>query len=761
MKQCQSCGMPLGDVDSLYGTYMDGSKNKNYCRFCFHKGRFTLNTPGAPRTTTVNVKQNDTKTKKTILKKEKPKKELPKKEKKQKPQGKQIIDSIEKDILTETTPENVTPVAEAAETALTPPATVQPEEPVSENPTITQESESSTPEIHVPENEPTAELPEAEDEESAISHDIDKPEQTADNQPNPEINAQPDISQTEPDLQTEIPGPEDKTEDTVVTEITETKDTEIHELSPDTPAEEAVEEINPEPESDGLETESVNTDNNTLSEQNSPIFDLLSTKNEPVSESTGDENTNVEKPETDAQSPETGHDQPIFSDKKALKAANKAAKKESRAKQSKPEKVKKSKLHKAEDPETEKPKQPNEEPATGICETPAKLTEPLKAGKDKKAETTNETNHNVDQEPSNPGGRHLITLRIVVYGVLILGLFYLMGWINDLYINQFKNNMDVQRRLLAAEDLRNEINLDISIGNLPEENYGLIDKMSNITRFLSENIHCAYLNTDAKPIHATFFDTEDNNLYTALFLNQTVKTEISKIRSGSGVVNFGKHQICVLPIADRENATIGWLALAYEINRENFPAPAESFMFIPFLSVIILGIVAIVFLHRRLSNKRIIPLIIVMLGVLGNLVILYFGFQWGFKSTIEAEGDKTLTYITKSINSVMESGYSDRILDQIVPYYKENITKTDFMKDLQYFRVSAIYESKDVVLSKVGSSHLILFLNPDYLTEKTGEMLLVYSVMFTASLILTLITPKFISILYRKSDKIKVPEILD
>jgi hypothetical protein len=37
---CQSCSMPLrSEVD--YGTNADGSKNKEYCHFCFKDGKFT------------------------------------------------------------------------------------------------------------------------------------------------------------------------------------------------------------------------------------------------------------------------------------------------------------------------------------------------------------------------------------------------------------------------------------------------------------------------------------------------------------------------------------------------------------------------------------------------------------------------------------------------------------------------------------------------------------------------------------------------
>ncbi len=41
-KFCQSCGMPLGETDKLYGTNADGSKHKEYCRYCFENGAFTF-----------------------------------------------------------------------------------------------------------------------------------------------------------------------------------------------------------------------------------------------------------------------------------------------------------------------------------------------------------------------------------------------------------------------------------------------------------------------------------------------------------------------------------------------------------------------------------------------------------------------------------------------------------------------------------------------------------------------------------------------
>ncbi|MBU0574547.1 MAG: zinc ribbon domain-containing protein [Candidatus Margulisbacteria bacterium] len=37
---CQSCGMPMGK-DSDFGTNADGSKNQEYCQFCYQNGKFT------------------------------------------------------------------------------------------------------------------------------------------------------------------------------------------------------------------------------------------------------------------------------------------------------------------------------------------------------------------------------------------------------------------------------------------------------------------------------------------------------------------------------------------------------------------------------------------------------------------------------------------------------------------------------------------------------------------------------------------------
>ena len=37
---CQSCGMPMQKNED-FGTNIDGSKNKEYCHFCYKEGRFT------------------------------------------------------------------------------------------------------------------------------------------------------------------------------------------------------------------------------------------------------------------------------------------------------------------------------------------------------------------------------------------------------------------------------------------------------------------------------------------------------------------------------------------------------------------------------------------------------------------------------------------------------------------------------------------------------------------------------------------------
>ena len=38
MKFCQSCGMPLNE--HVLGTNSDGSKNEDYCMYCYKDGKF-------------------------------------------------------------------------------------------------------------------------------------------------------------------------------------------------------------------------------------------------------------------------------------------------------------------------------------------------------------------------------------------------------------------------------------------------------------------------------------------------------------------------------------------------------------------------------------------------------------------------------------------------------------------------------------------------------------------------------------------------
>lgn len=38
---CQSCGMPMGEGNELYGSEADGSKNGDYCKYCYDQGAFT------------------------------------------------------------------------------------------------------------------------------------------------------------------------------------------------------------------------------------------------------------------------------------------------------------------------------------------------------------------------------------------------------------------------------------------------------------------------------------------------------------------------------------------------------------------------------------------------------------------------------------------------------------------------------------------------------------------------------------------------
>ena len=38
MRFCQSCGMPL--INNVLGTNADGSKNEDYCMYCYKDGKF-------------------------------------------------------------------------------------------------------------------------------------------------------------------------------------------------------------------------------------------------------------------------------------------------------------------------------------------------------------------------------------------------------------------------------------------------------------------------------------------------------------------------------------------------------------------------------------------------------------------------------------------------------------------------------------------------------------------------------------------------
>ncbi|MCL2593191.1 MAG: zinc ribbon domain-containing protein [Defluviitaleaceae bacterium] len=39
-KFCQSCGMPMGETDEMYGLNADGTKSTDYCSYCFVNGNF-------------------------------------------------------------------------------------------------------------------------------------------------------------------------------------------------------------------------------------------------------------------------------------------------------------------------------------------------------------------------------------------------------------------------------------------------------------------------------------------------------------------------------------------------------------------------------------------------------------------------------------------------------------------------------------------------------------------------------------------------
>ncbi|MFH1512892.1 MAG: zinc ribbon domain-containing protein [Bacillota bacterium] len=37
-KACQCCAMPMGNTDELFGSNADGSKNEEYCMYCYANG---------------------------------------------------------------------------------------------------------------------------------------------------------------------------------------------------------------------------------------------------------------------------------------------------------------------------------------------------------------------------------------------------------------------------------------------------------------------------------------------------------------------------------------------------------------------------------------------------------------------------------------------------------------------------------------------------------------------------------------------------
>jgi len=40
-KFCESCGMPMGETNEMYGTETSGDKSVDYCKFCYDNGTFT------------------------------------------------------------------------------------------------------------------------------------------------------------------------------------------------------------------------------------------------------------------------------------------------------------------------------------------------------------------------------------------------------------------------------------------------------------------------------------------------------------------------------------------------------------------------------------------------------------------------------------------------------------------------------------------------------------------------------------------------
>jgi len=42
-RYCQSCGMPMGETNEMYGFNADGNQSGDYCRYCYQAGEFTSN----------------------------------------------------------------------------------------------------------------------------------------------------------------------------------------------------------------------------------------------------------------------------------------------------------------------------------------------------------------------------------------------------------------------------------------------------------------------------------------------------------------------------------------------------------------------------------------------------------------------------------------------------------------------------------------------------------------------------------------------
>ena len=40
-KHCESCGMPMGETNEMYGIESNGGKSADYCKFCYNNGSFT------------------------------------------------------------------------------------------------------------------------------------------------------------------------------------------------------------------------------------------------------------------------------------------------------------------------------------------------------------------------------------------------------------------------------------------------------------------------------------------------------------------------------------------------------------------------------------------------------------------------------------------------------------------------------------------------------------------------------------------------